>query len=103
RLALQATGEKRFSIWDGELHRSGPSYTVDTLRALGAPDEDLALLVGNEVFSQFPRWKNPGEILDLCTVIVFSREPGAKNPIPAVTEKLSRSDDGILWCPLSTL
>jgi nicotinate-nucleotide adenylyltransferase len=62
---------------DIELRRSGPSYTVDTLRELGAlhPRAELFLIVGIDAYEEIDTWSRPGEILELASVIVTSR-PG---------------------------
>jgi nicotinate-nucleotide adenylyltransferase len=62
---------------DIELRRSGPSYTVDTLRELGAlhPGAELFLILGIDAYEEIDTWSRPGEILELASVIVTSR-PG---------------------------
>ena len=55
-----------FRICDNELRRSGPSYTVDTLRQLraGYPDDVVFyFIVGSDVLAQFHRWKEPERVL----------------------------------------
>src|SRR5215467_7405066 len=45
---IAAAGHPRLEVSDVELRRAGPSFTVDTLRALAAerPDAQLHLLLG---------------------------------------------------------
>jgi nicotinate-nucleotide adenylyltransferase len=52
-----------------------PSYTVDLLRACHfRTSADLYFLVGADSLAELPGWKDPGEIVRLCTVVVFPRE-----------------------------
>ncbi len=69
-------GDERFSVSRLELDRPGPSYTVDTLRALreerGAQDE-LVLLLGGDQAAELPRWHEPEQVLALADVGVVAR------------------------------
>lgn len=58
-----------------ELDRPGPSYTIDTLRALAArlPGAELHLLLGADAARLFPQWREPAAIRGLARVVVFSR------------------------------
>src|SRR5262245_43680492 len=49
-LELALNGCEHFEVERAELERPGPSYTVDTLRAMRArePGQELALLVGSD-------------------------------------------------------
>lgn len=60
---------------DRELRRSGPTYTVDTLRELHAadPDAQLLLVVGADQAEALHAWHDSGEILRLATVAVAAR------------------------------
>lgn len=62
---------------DRELHRDGPSYSVDTLRDLRQdfPDRSLCLIVGMDAFLGFPSWSRWQEIFELAHVVVAKR-PG---------------------------
>jgi nicotinate-nucleotide adenylyltransferase len=65
-----------------EVDRPGPSYTVDTLRALRAerPDDEVVLLLGADRAASLPQWREPEEVLRLASVAVAERTgvgPGA--------------------------
>ncbi len=83
RAAIQ--GDPRFQADDLELRRTGPSYTVDTLRALRArePGAELFFLTGADNLADLPRWREPEEIARLATLAVVSREGEALPPEPA--------------------
>ena len=68
--------DERFGVSRVELDRPGPSYTVDTLRALRAerPAEDeLVLLLGGDQAAELPQWHRPEEVLALAEVGVVAR------------------------------
>lgn len=67
-----------FRPWDIELARVGPSYSVDTVRALRAqvgPDVRIAFILGRDAFDEFHTWKDPEVILTLCDLVVMTRPP----------------------------
>lgn len=77
-LDLAIAGVPAFRTWTVELERPGPSFTIDTLRALRAevgPTERIALVLGRDAFRDFGTWKEPAAILGLCDVVVMSRPP----------------------------
>ncbi|HEX9108742.1 MAG TPA: nicotinate-nucleotide adenylyltransferase [Longimicrobiales bacterium] len=78
-LEAALAGDERFQACDVELRRSGPSYTVDTLRQLGRehPGAQLFLLIGADQAREFLSWKSPEEIASLATVVALSREGAA--------------------------
>jgi nicotinate-nucleotide adenylyltransferase len=59
-----------------EADRPGPSFTVDTLRALveAAPEDELTFIVGGDMAYAFPQWREPDEILRLARLGVAERE-----------------------------
>lgn len=69
--------EKVF-VTDMELKREGPSYTVDTLRELSAPDRRLFLLMGTDMMLTLDTWREGPEIFKLCYPIYARRE---KDPL----------------------
>ena len=72
-----------FVVDDRELHRAGPSYTVDTLTALRAEvgAVPLCLLLGTDAFVSLPSWHRWQDILALTHVVVMHR-PGTVPPWP---------------------
>lgn len=84
-------GQAGFVADDRELHRDGPSYSIDTLESLRAefPDRSLGLIVGMDAFLGLPDWHRWEEILDLAHIVVAHR-PGWKAPdIGVLGEKIS--------------
>jgi nicotinate-nucleotide adenylyltransferase len=58
-----------------ELERDGPSYTVDTLRALHAahPHTSLTFILGADIARTLPTWREPRELLALAELAVAPR------------------------------
>jgi nicotinate-nucleotide adenylyltransferase len=100
-LALALSGRPDWSIDLDELDRDPPSWTVDTLRAVAArhPADELWLLMGTDILAGFDRWRAPAEILQLCRIAAFHREPfaGADVRVPDVaglSDRLAVFDAG---------
>lgn len=92
-------GDDRFAADDLELRRSGPSYSVDTLRELHLrePACELYFLIGADNLRDIPHWHRPEEIVRLARLVVLSREgdPGAPEtggPFPARRVAVTRVD-----------
>lgn len=81
-LSLAIAGSPRFALDRSELDRPAPSYTVDTLEALGRrhPGSKLVLLLGADAAVELPAWHQAERIPELARVVVFGR-PGS--PVPS--------------------
>jgi len=65
----------RAVVDDRELRRSGPTYTIDTLRQLKAehPQAELLLVIGADQAEALHGWRESDQILRLATVAVAAR------------------------------
>ena len=79
RLALR--GAKGFGVWDFEVGREGPSYTVDTLERFcdTHPGEDPFLILGWDAARDLHLWHRPADIVRMARVVVLQR-PGLPAP-----------------------
>lgn len=77
-------GEPRFVLERCELERSGPSYTIDTVRELQArePGARWFLLIGQDQYAGLPSWRDWRELLARVSLAVAQR-PGAAAPADA--------------------
>ena len=75
RLAI--AGESRFVLDRIEIERTGPSYTLDTVRALAAarPGTEWVLLIGADQYAGLHTWNGWRELLGQVTLAVANR-PG---------------------------
>jgi nicotinate-nucleotide adenylyltransferase len=73
RLAIE--GEPRFVLDRIELDRSGPSYSLDTVRSLQAaqPDANWFLVIGQDQYAGFHTWHGWQELLSRVTIAVANR------------------------------
>jgi nicotinate-nucleotide adenylyltransferase len=76
-LRLAIGGEPRFVLDRIELERAGPSYTIDTVRALRArePGTQWVLLIGQDQHARLHTWAHWRELLGLVQLAVAGR-PG---------------------------
>jgi nicotinate-nucleotide adenylyltransferase len=87
-------GEPRFECDDSEVHRSGPSYTVDTVEAwrARAPGDELFYFIGQDNVPDLPRWRRYEELRRLVRFVVFQRDAGGlPHDFPRVSRRLDIS------------
>jgi nicotinate-nucleotide adenylyltransferase len=90
---LLAGNDQRFGVDSIEVDRGGLSYTVDTVRALrerwqGPAPLALFLLVGADVASTLPKWRDPEGIASLAEIVMLTREGGAEVLPPGVSRRI---------------
>jgi nicotinate-nucleotide adenylyltransferase len=80
-LELALAQSPGMTVERAELGRTGPSYTVDTLRELRErePDIALTLLLGADAAGELEAWHRAREIPGLARIVVFAR-PGSAVP-----------------------
>lgn len=67
-----------FELCEIEVHRQGPSYSVETLRTLRAADTlptEYFFIIGSDSIPELHTWKSIEELARLCTFVVVPR-PG---------------------------
>jgi len=74
---IATASNPRFRVSRIEVERKGPTYTVDTLKALGAenPDAELYFITGADAMREIFEWKDPDGVLSLAHFIAATR-PG---------------------------
>ena len=72
---LAFSSEPGVEVSDMELHRSGKSYTVDTVRELRDcnPDAELYLVVGTDMLTTFEQWHDYRQLLAQVTLVALAR------------------------------
>jgi nicotinate-nucleotide adenylyltransferase len=78
---LAVSSNPHFRVVRDEVDRSGPTYTVETLRQLKQDlgnETTLCFILGLDALAQFHRWKDPEGIIDMCELVIASR-PGFQN------------------------
>jgi nicotinate-nucleotide adenylyltransferase len=75
---IATENDAKFRVSRMEIERTGPTYTVDTLRDLRSElgsDVDLFFVTGADAMLEIFRWKDPTELFDLAQFIAATR-PG---------------------------
>ena len=77
---LAVAGDERLGVCDLEVTRGGPSYTVDTLRALHArdPEDHLTFILGGDIALGLPTWHEPEAVLGLATLAIAERSGASR-------------------------
>ena len=96
---LAAAGDERLEASRVEVDRDGPSYTVDTLRALraAAPDDELVLLLGGDQATALGDWREPDEILRLATVACVERGEARREELRRALARLEGGERAVIF------
>lgn len=80
---LAFAGLPQVRIDERELQRVGPTYTIETLKALAEelPGAEFHLLMGADQWAAFDTWRRWQDIAALARICVLAR-PGAPAPLP---------------------
>lgn len=104
RMALLATRDNaRFAVSRLELDRPGPSYTIDTIRALKAqhgPATEVLLIVGADQILELPTWYRASEVMAEARFVTMPR-PGYD--LSALPERLGEYAARVQVLPLTEL
>ena len=76
-MKLALAGESAFAIDERELHRSGPTYTFDTLQQLRSElgsSVEFVWLMGADIFARLDTWHRWRELFGLTHFAVFRRD-----------------------------
>lgn len=93
---------KAFSVDRIEIDREGPSFLVDTLRAIRTREAGRhrsVFILGEDAFAEMGEWREPEAIFELTDLAVMTRPPGQlvrlADRIPAiVAPAFEFSEDG---------
>ena len=91
-------GEPRFVLNPIETQRAGPSFTLDTVRALRLQhaQAELFLIIGADQYAGLHTWRDWQDLLGLVTLAVANR-PG---PMPAVDAEVLRTPHRVVPLPM---
>ena len=82
---LAFAGVPRVVLDTREVHRAGPTYTVDTLRELRqqSPDAQLLLIIGADQAETLHTWKDSADIARLAILSIAARARPVSDAPPA--------------------
>lgn len=87
---LAVADNPAFDVSDLELRRAGPSYTVDTVEALGVAPDELFLVIGSETFLDLLSWREPRRLAARCRIVVIPRAGSPFDPEGEAARKVLR-------------
>lgn len=90
RAALK--GNTFFRASGVEAKRSGPSYTIDTLKEFQKRFKELYFLIGIDAFSEIETWHRYRELFYQTNFIVMTRPSGRKQTIPEMLPEDVKKD-----------
>ncbi len=84
---IATASNPRFTVSRVDIDRSGPTYTIDTLRDLQAerPDADLFFISGADAIAQILDWKDVDQLWKLAHFVAVTR-PGHQLPETGLPE-----------------
>lgn len=76
-LRLGISVNPRFSVWEGELYRDGPSYTLHSVEHIERvyPNAHLFWIIGSDHLPELPRWHGIEQLVRKVGFILVQR-PG---------------------------
>jgi nicotinate-nucleotide adenylyltransferase len=86
--------EPKFEVDDSEIHRPGPSFTIDTVEAwrARAPNAVLFYFIGHDNVRELHTWRRFAELFTLVQFVVFGRgEDGAPHGFPTIARRVDIS------------
>lgn len=92
-------GDDRFEVSRIELDRDGPSYTVDTLRALREqrPEDELFLILGGDEAAALDKWREPEEVLKLARAAIAERTRWRRETIAVKIARIKGAERAIFF------
>ncbi|MEW6094505.1 MAG: nicotinate (nicotinamide) nucleotide adenylyltransferase [Chloroflexota bacterium] len=92
RLAMVefALEDTPFELSHLELDRSGPHYTLDTVKLLAGqnPGADLLYLMGSDSLNDLPSWHCPADLVSALRYIGVMRRTGETPDLPALEQQI---------------
>jgi nicotinate-nucleotide adenylyltransferase len=108
-VALAIRGDEGFVASDMELIRPGPSFSVDTLRALheeGWQARQLFFIAGIDAFAEITTWREYPALLDEAHFVVVTRAGYASSDLrarlPSLAPRFADASDASLDTRLTT-
>jgi len=94
-LEIAARADRRLQVCDLELHRPGPSYSVDTAEQLlgGLPSgARLFFILGADMLADLPHWHR---VADLARLVTFCPLARAGTPLQADALRAALGDEAV--------
>ncbi|MCJ7623045.1 MAG: nicotinate-nucleotide adenylyltransferase [Anaerolineaceae bacterium] len=88
-----------FELSEIEINRSGPHYSIETLRLLAEryPGAKLFFLIGEDSLRELPTWYQPDELLRICAGLGVMRRPREEVDLDILEDRLAGIRDKIFY------
>ena len=93
-LCAAVQDEPSFIVDDQEIHREGPSFTIDTVEQVHArhPDAELHYLIGHDNVPELHTWRRIDDLRALVQFVVFGRgENDGSHSFPTLSRRVDIS------------
>lgn len=89
---IATASNPQFTVSRVDIDRSGPTYTIDTLRDLNGqrPDAELFFITGADAIAQILSWRDHDELWDLAHFVAVSRPGHVLDTAGLPTEDVSQ-------------
>ncbi len=89
---IATASNPQFTVSRVDIDRSGPTYTIDTLRDLKSqrPDAELFFITGADAIAQILSWRDHDELWDLAHFVAVSRPGHVLDTAGLPTEDVSQ-------------
>lgn len=80
-----------------EIHRSGPSYTIDTIRELqmeNPQSTSFYFITGADVFMELETWRDYRELIEVVTFVIVTRAGFSSQELDEKTDYFTKSLNG---------
>jgi nicotinate-nucleotide adenylyltransferase len=64
-----------------EIDRAGPTYTIDTVRALARDGRELFLIMGSDVAATLDSWRRVDELREVVTLAIIDRGDAVRHDL----------------------
>ena len=73
---LPAEASSHVSVSDCEINRSGPSYTIDTVKEfiVNRPEAHFLLILGSDAYAGISNWHESAQLQTLVEILVIARD-----------------------------
>ena len=94
-LECAVAGDARFEVSDMEIHRAGPSFSIDTVREWRRmlPEAEIFFLIGSDSLLELHAWREVRALLGLCRFVTIAR-PGFESA-GVTPERVASSEGGV--------
>lgn len=98
---LATCSNPHFEVSSIEMDRTGPSYTIDTIKTLKkiyGDDTDFYFIIGADCIHELPTWHKIDELLKICKFIVTKR-PSYKLDLSIIAKEFGDYNIQLLETP----